>query len=763
MTQHHDDHGYDDHGHDENARDDEAESVDLSKDGGPGRSVVCGVVLRGEGVRGEVVDLSAARARRHLDEDQHDDTGEGAEVVEGVVLDADELVRKAPAVAGARSRRELVPSHLLDRETLAGLVADSARRAGFTVAFHALRLPLYWLRLLQLAPRGAWRIVRALFWWASDGNGRQVRRAVALGQVMGSAEATAFHRVSEQHRDRVRTRLAVLGAAVLAVTVVGYVLATSLAAWALLLAVGTTLAGIGALGRKPDERITGSAVSTSAVPRFTSDLILTALGSLGIAELNKHLRLAEAGRPGGEGVRFVGPIHRDGSGWRADLDLPPGVTAADVIEKRDRLASGLRRPLGCVWPEPDASQHEGRLILWVGDKALSAGKPVPWPLAKTGKVSLFEPFPIGVDQRGRPATLTLMYASMVIGATPRMGKTFTLRLLLLAAALDPLAEVHPYDLKGSGDLSALETVAHRYRAGDEEEDLAYLMADLRALVKDMRRRYTVIRSLPRSECPENKVTPDLAARRELGLHPVVLGIDECQFLFEHPVHGKDAETLITDLVKRGPAVGIVVLVATQRPDAKSLPTGISANAILRYCLRVMGQTENDMVLGTSMYKAGIRATTFTRSDLGIGYLVGEGAEPVIVKTAYLDNPAAAAIAARARTARIAAGRLTGHAAGIDPDTDENAPVPTVLDDLAEVMATGPEKEWSEVLVQRLAEYRPDVYTGWDADDLAGAVAPFGLKTIQVGRRDGAKVLNRRGLTQSGVHAALTERDDKRGA
>ena len=704
-------------------------------------------------VPGEVVDLGAARARRHLGEDLRPDGDAG--VVEGVVLDADALVHKAPVV-GTRGRRELVPAHLLDREALVGLVAEFARRAGFAVLFHLLRLPLYWLRLVQISPRGTWRIVRALFWWASDGNGRQVRRAIALGQVMGSAEATAFHRVSEQHRDRVRVRVVLLGVVLLAVVVAAYVVVTTATAWAALAVVATVLAALGGFGRKPDERITGSAVSAASVPRFTSELILTALGSLGVAELNKHLRT-------GDGVRFVAPIHRDGPGWRADCDLPPGVTAGDVIERRDRLASGLRRPLGCVWPEPDSEQHAGRLVLWVGDRALSAGKPVAWPLAKTGKVSLFAPFPVGVDQRGRPATLTLMYASMVIGATPRMGKTFTLRLLLLAAALDPLVELHVYDLKGSGDLSALEAVAHRYRAGDEEEDLAYLMADLRALVADMRRRYTMIRTLPRLECPENKVTPDLAARKELGLHPVAFGLDECQFLFEHPVHGKDAETLVTDLVKRGPAVGIVVLVATQRPDAKSLPTGISANATLRFCLRVMGQTENDMVLGTSMYKAGIRATTFTRSDLGIGYLIGDGAEPVIVKTAYLDAPAAATITARARAARLAAERLTGHAAGIDPDTDDTAPVPTVLDDLAEVMATGPEKEWSEVLVEKLAEHRPDVYTGWDAGDLAGAVAPFGIDTAQIGRREGGKVVNRRGIARSNVLDALTERDRKRGA
>jgi DNA segregation ATPase FtsK/SpoIIIE, S-DNA-T family len=158
------------------------------------------------------------------------------------------------------------------------------------------------------------------------------------------------------------------------------------------------------------------------------------------------------------------------------------------------------------------------------------------------------------------------------------------------------------------------------------------LEDVRALQQEMRRRTRIVRELPRSVCRESKVTPELARRIDLGLHPIVVGLDECQRWFEHPTHGKELEAIVTDLVKRGPALGIVVMLATQRPDAKSLPTGISSNAATRFCLKVMGQVENDMVLGTSSYKNGTRATMFSRRDVGIGYLVGEGDEPRIVRT-----------------------------------------------------------------------------------------------------------------------------------
>ena len=49
-------------------------------------------------------------------------------------------------------------------------------------------------------------------------------------------------------------------------------------------------------------------------------------------------------------IEFPDPIVKDGPGWLARINLPHGVTPADVMGKRPALASGLRRPLGCVWP-----------------------------------------------------------------------------------------------------------------------------------------------------------------------------------------------------------------------------------------------------------------------------------------------------------------------------------------------------------------------------------------------------------------------------
>ncbi|WP_239382121.1 hypothetical protein [Frankia sp. CIT1] len=225
-------------------------------------------------------------------------------------------------------------------------------------------------------------------------------------------------------------------------------------------------------------------------------------------------------------------------------------------------------------------------------------------------------------------------------------------------------------------------------------------------------------------------------------------VDECQNLFAHAVHGAEAGELATDIIKLGRALGIILILATQRPDAESLPTGVSANVSVRFCLRVMGQVENDMILGTSMYRNGIRATTLHPGDRGIGYLVGTADTPLIVRSAYLDTPASARIAERARAGRAAAGTLAGHAIG---ETDAGAvPVYSLLDDILAVVPPSETKVWSETVTERLAALRPGVYAGWGAEQLAAALKPLGIDTIQIGRRVDGRLVNRRGIDRARI-------------
>ncbi|MFF5008031.1 cell division protein FtsK [Streptomyces phaeochromogenes] len=668
----------------------------------------------------------------------------------GTPVPVDNPTLTAPGVR-TEKRRPVVAAWMTNRRDFLATVKRAGGHAGYASLYHGVRLPWYATQLTAMAPRGAARFVASTGRWVWD------REAAPLRDwAVRQEDVEEYMRLARLRAGRVRLRGFV--------TIVAAVFGLGFALWLYVMAPAYLYAfaaggvlTLGFLGQQQDAPVIGPAVLKTEVQKLTSTIVLRGLNAIGNA------RISAAVKKGGDmdGMRFTSEITRDGPGYRADLDLPYGVVPEDIMEERQALASGLRRKLGCVWPSGDPDEHEGRLILWVGDRPMNETTKPAWPLLKDGVVDLFRPVVFGNDQRMRDVTVSLMFASVVVGSIPRMGKTFLMRLLLLIAALDPRAEIHAYDFKGTGDFGALEPVCHRYRAGEEDEDIEYVLNALRELKAELRRRAKVIKSLPRSRCPESKVTPELANDRSLGLHPIVAGFDECQVPFEHEKYGAEIESICTDLVKRGPALGIVAMFGTQRPDAKSLPTGISANAVLRFCLKVMGQPANDMVLGTSMYKAGIRATMFSRSDRGICWMAGEGDDPRIVASAFVDAIAAEQVVARARAVREEYGNVTGHAVGEQPST---APGMDILGDVLKVIDFDEKAVWCERIATRLGELQPDVYGEWKGESVTAALKPWGIRTGQVwGQTDEAEGKNRRGIERADVVAALTRRDADRAA
>jgi S-DNA-T family DNA segregation ATPase FtsK/SpoIIIE len=646
-------------------------------------------------------------------------------------------------------RRPILPPWLKDRAEFATTARHTASRIGYATAYHGLRLPWYATQLTVMAPRGACRLITETNRWVWDREAAPLR-----GHAVRTEDVDEYLTLARLRGNRVRLRGLV--------TVVAAVFGLGFAVWLYVMApqylyafaAGGVLT-LGYFGQQPDAPVIGPAVLRTELQKLTGTIVLRGLDSIG------NPKISAAIKKGGDmdGMRFTSEIVRDGPGYRADLDLPYGVTPDDIMEKREALASGLRRKVGCVWPSGDPDEHEGRLVLWVGDRPMNETTKPAWPLLKDGQVDLFKPVVFGNDQRMRWVEVTLMFAAIVIGSIPRMGKTFLLRLLLLICALDPRAWILAFDLKGTGDLGALESVCHRYRAGEEDDDIEYIVQALREIKEELRRRAKVIKSLPRSRCPESKVTPALASDKSLGLHPIAIGIDECQVVFEHEKYGAEIESICTDITKRGPALGIIGLFATQRPDAKSLPPGISANAVLRFCLKVMNHQANDMVLGTGTYKSGIRATMFSRRDLGICWMAGEGDDPRIVASAFVDAPKAELVVSRARKMREEYGNITGHAIGEGPSATVGM---DVLGDVLKVVAASEEQVWNERVAARLAELRPDAYDSWTAASVTQALKPWGVTIRDVwGETDDGEKATRRGFRRADVVTAVTRREADR--
>jgi S-DNA-T family DNA segregation ATPase FtsK/SpoIIIE len=610
-------------------------------------------------------------------------------------------------------RKPVLPDWLQSREALRHHARRVAGHAWHSARYHGLRSPAYLTVMLFWAVIGVVVVfLKWLRWWLLPVPPEVWADSAADGHK-------AWHRSYAVHKEAAKVR-AIISAIVGGAAAAG-IWALWLEAWWLLLPLAAAALPVLAHHGHPSGR---RIVAPSHVPAqyevLTQDVIARALGSLGLAGINAWLRE-------GREIAFIGPVRQDGPGWRAELDLPHGVTATEVIERRDKLASGLRRPLGAVWPEPVTSEHTGRLEMWVGQEDVTTRKPHQWPLLKAGSADVFKTVPFGTDTRGRVVSVPLVYHNWLIGSMPRNGKTGTVRVLCCAAALDPYAEQWIHELKGTGDLDPLEAVSHRFVSGIDDDSIAYAAESLRLLRAEVEKRSPRVKSLPLDLCPEKRVTREIALKRSLRLWPIACTIDECQNLFAHPKYGKQAGADAEFIIKIGPAMGIVLILATQRPDKDSLPTGISGNVSLRFCLYVAGQIENDMILGTSAYKNGLRATMFRPElDAGLGYLKGATPAPKVARTDFLDVPQAKAVVARARAARERAGTLSGVAVGEDSGTPAREP----LSDALAVFSGEAGLHW-ETLAARLADAFPDRWGGTSADAISAELRACGVPSVTV--------------------------------
>jgi len=696
----------------------------------------------------EAVNLGKERTETEADADS---------ASEGPVVDQPSPAHAGPGLIDrirSSQRRDVIPAWAKSTGEFKDAMRWLAGHVWHTIAFHAVRVPfLYVPKLVWRSPLGVANTVGQIVRWVSDAESEPLRRAEARRE-----DTDRYLKLSRQRDRRAVWRGSML--AVMAPVALGAVLYITFGASSgvRLLTLVLAVLGFGAKGAPADAPLVTRAVIKAEVQKLTSDIVVRAMASIGVGPITSAVA------KGGDGITFAAPITRDGPGWRADIDLPLGVTVADVAARRARLASGLRRPLGCVWPEGDPTVHEGRLVLWVGDRDLSKTGFVKWQLAAARRHDIFKGNPFGIDPRGRSQVVPLIQHNLLIGSLPGQGKTASVRVIACGAALDPSVELWLHENKGTGDLDALKCVSHRFVSGIDDESIRYAADSLRLLREEVMRRAAAMKKLPRDLCPDKRITREIADKRSLKLWPLLAVFDECQNLFAHPVYGKQAGEDAEFVIKLGRALGVILVLATQRPDKESLPTGVSGNVSIRFCLRVAGQVENDMILGTSAYKNGIRATSFRpEGDAGNGYLVGASALPTVVRTAYLDDPATEAIAQRALALRKAEHTLTGIAAGEESEAPAG-PSYDLLADVAAVVPVSEERVWNERIAARLAELRPEVYGGWKGENVTSALKPHGVRTTGVaGTTDDGARTTRRGIVRADVTKAIAERDGNRRA
>lgn len=504
----------------------------------------------------------------------------------------------------------------------------------------------------------------------------------------------------------------------------GCSLLPALPVWPFALALGGGVLALGWIGR-PDRSLApvDNTPEARELEKPTAPLVIDALVQLAIPGMTEKTR---------DQVRVYAPgVARTPRGYTIELELPGGVTAASVMEKREAFAGALRRRLGTVWPSR-GRLHPGHLVVFIADQPMTEAPQGKWKVAEGKELDIFAPMPLFTDQQGKWIEATFAYNHFVVGGVPGMGKSFALRELAVAVAFDPRVRIITLDGKGNGDLRALRLVAHGFYEGDEDDEIEEQLRALRAVRQEMRRRNRFLRELPVDENPQSKVTSELVDRYP-HLAPIVLLVDECQVYTEHDEKKIKEEFLaiFTDVVKRGRSAAIIPVFCTQKPDATALPAKIADNCSMRLCFKVNGWQSNNQVLGTEAHASGIKATLFSIDDKGIAYLKGDGDEPRIVRTVHgLDQVKAETLVEMARAIRKRKGLLTGYAAGDEAQAEEDQ-----VDLLHDCRAVMDDQSAKRAHLAALCAWLVDMPSGaWaqlDVDALGGMLRTAGVPVRQV--------------------------------
>jgi S-DNA-T family DNA segregation ATPase FtsK/SpoIIIE len=576
------------------------------------------------------------------------------EPIDGELVD-DNVTTKPPRIKRLSSwwlRSARVPVWLKSRV--------QARQAGRDAVVAVLRSP--W-RYLGAVVRGLVTVAR---WWRRWVTVRDYRDAAELSEKL----ADKYVEIRALTLFRWKVTGAVVGGGVLAVAVLDLVYGGRVL-WIFSVAGSAALAVLGrrkdgSPGRKP----------VLAGPRtltWTMDpqVLVDAFRDAKLIGKDETLRLVERAT-------------RIGDGWAITVDLPATRKATDVVKNREALASALAVDELQLSVERVRGNggHAGRVAMWVADADPYATPPLRTPLLGVAQWDAWRPVPFGRDARDRRVDLPLVWTSLLIGAIPRQGKTMAARLAAAGLILDPHTRLYVADFKAGKDWDAAAQVAHRFMSGDESEHVMALVGWLVELVGEVQGRYRRMRELDNETCPESKVTPAMSRELALDMPITALFLDEVQVPLEDrtpvKVEGKKLTAgeyvgeLLTWLAKKGPAAGIVLVLATQRPDSKTIPSGLRAVLGSRFALRVMDWRDSNIVLGEQMNTRGYDSSRLLASHKGVGILrpdgdaqAGADVLALTVRTYYMPNEDWQAICVRGRELRQSARRLTGHAAGQD--------------------------------------------------------------------------------------------------
>ncbi len=346
----------------------------------------------------------------------------------------------------------------------------------------------------------------------------------------------------------------------------------------------------------------------------------------------------------------------------------PGAPWQLVRDRADRLAAALRIDGDrLVVTHPDG-QPSSVVRLFVGAARREGSTPAE--VGSAQQTSWSTPVRIGTDPQGRPVTLQTDEANSLLAGQPGAGKTSVARIVLGHYLMDSTAAVYLLDGKGSRrDYGAAVPLCARFVSGTDEtavEDTEEMLGEVLQLVRT-----------------RNSDSGDDPAPG--GVLLLLEELQDVRAAADRATRDR-LDSLLGRCVRMGRAVGVTVLISTQRPSTDDLPSGVRNLVSQRLALMLRNAADAALVLGTT-------PTLPLPSRRGQALLT-TATGTVAVELDLLDDAAWTSLCSRAATARSYA--LTDPAEperspfarplSVDPvEPASEPPVDLLLDEVVEVL------------------------------------------------------------------------------
>jgi hypothetical protein len=339
-------------------------------------------------------------------------------------------------------------------------------------------------------------------------------------------------------------------------------------------------------------------------------------------------------------VKVAKPIRMDGhpvpkpiAGWptRAGVTLvvrfDGGMTCEVAQNYSDEMAAAMRcRDIAFEPIFHNRGRGYCRII-----RRDPLARSVPWPWATLASTNFLSAIPVAVNMDGESVTMDLRARNGLVGGIPNSGKSWFLHMLIAAAMLDVRVQVYILDGKMGVELSVWEKSCAAFATDDEPKQAMEIIKRLEA---EVNKAFADLRAA-------GKRTIDWSKARTVKL----LVIDEYTAFLSVPGFEKS----LNELVRRGRAAGLIVILTTQRPSAQVIKTDLRELLPLRAAMLCTDTTSSTMILGSGYHE--YDSSKFSGKLPGEMWLLHEGRQPVHCRGYSLTDRDLASLAARAMSLR----------------------------------------------------------------------------------------------------------------